>query len=41
MNASTLNNLPQEIKALKTFVLWESATDKKGAPGKRHFGVQS
>ena len=41
MNTSMLNTPHNVIKVLKTFVRWESITDEKGAPGKRHLGVQS
>jgi len=41
MNASKLNNLPQQIIALKSFLLWELVIDKEGAPGKGLWGIQS
>jgi hypothetical protein len=40
MNASKLHNLPQQIKALTSFVLWEEVSNNKGAPGKRPFDPQ-
>lgn len=40
MNASKLNNLPQQIKVLTSFVLWEEVSNNKGAPGKRPFDPQ-
>lgn len=46
MNASKLNTPPQQIMALKSFLLWELVINKEGAPkegaaGKGLWGIQS
>jgi primase-polymerase (primpol)-like protein len=37
MNTPAIHNLPDEVKALSTFVLWVAVSDKAGATGKRPF----